>query len=75
MALQVRAAVESVRSNGFINYYGLQRFGSGDNATHLCVAYVASLSKWHRWVATQMQPLRAGVSASSVCRTDLLGDS
>ena len=51
---QVRAAVESVRSNGFINYYGLQRFGSGDNATHLCVAHVASLSRWHSWVPTQM---------------------
>ena len=30
--------MESVRSKGFINYYGLQRFGSGDNATHLCVS-------------------------------------
>ena len=28
--------MESVRSNGFVNYYGLQRFGSGHNATHLC---------------------------------------
>ena len=34
--MQIREAVGSVRDNGFINYYGLQRFGSGDNATHSC---------------------------------------
>lgn len=28
------AAVAALRESGFINYYGLQRFGSGSNATH-----------------------------------------
>ena len=31
---QVRACCESVKQNGFVNYFGLQRFGQG-NPTHL----------------------------------------
>ena len=30
----VAAAAEAVRTKGFINYYGLQRFGTGGAATH-----------------------------------------
>ncbi|CDF39430.1 unnamed protein product [Chondrus crispus] len=30
----VQAAVESVRKHGFVNYFGLQRFGSGVSGTH-----------------------------------------
>lgn len=30
----VRAAVESLRTRGFVNYFGLQRFGSGVSGTH-----------------------------------------
>eukprot|EP01024_Parvocaulis_polyphysoides_P058170 TRINITY_DN62310_c0_g1_i1.p2 TRINITY_DN62310_c0_g1~~TRINITY_DN62310_c0_g1_i1.p2 ORF type:complete len:276 (-),score=40.88 TRINITY_DN62310_c0_g1_i1:9-836(-) len=29
-----KSACEQVQQNGFINYYGLQRFGSGVNSTH-----------------------------------------
>ncbi|GJN33200.1 hypothetical protein PR202_gb21771 [Eleusine coracana subsp. coracana] len=31
----IKAAVDSLNKNGFINYYGLQRFGSGSVPTHL----------------------------------------
>jgi tRNA pseudouridine13 synthase len=31
---QIQTAVNAVRSQGFINYYGLQRFGSSDSPTH-----------------------------------------
>ena len=30
----VAAAAEALRRSGFINYYGLQRFGSGAVPTH-----------------------------------------
>ncbi len=32
----VVAAVEAVREDGFINYFGLQRFGSTGGRTHRC---------------------------------------
>lgn len=32
----VSAAAEALRRSGFINYYGLQRFGSGAVPTHRC---------------------------------------
>ncbi len=33
--LQIVAdAAEALRSKGFVNYFGLQRFGAGVNATH-----------------------------------------
>lgn len=32
----VAAAVEAVREDGFINYFGLQRFGSAGGRTHRC---------------------------------------
>ncbi|KAM0824466.1 hypothetical protein ACQ4PT_070182 [Festuca glaucescens] len=31
----IKAAVDGLGKNGFINYYGLQRFGSGSVPTHL----------------------------------------
>lgn len=31
---QVAAAVEGLAKDGFVNYFGLQRFGSGASATH-----------------------------------------
>ncbi|XP_062187036.1 uncharacterized protein LOC133890601 [Phragmites australis] len=31
----IKAAVDGLNKNGFINYYGLQRFGSGSIPTHL----------------------------------------
>ena len=31
---EVGAAVEALKEQGFINYYGLQRFGSGSSPTH-----------------------------------------
>lgn len=31
----IKASVEGLGKNGFINYYGLQRFGSGSVPTHL----------------------------------------
>lgn len=31
---RILSAVDSVRMNGFINYFGLQRFGSGASSTH-----------------------------------------
>ena len=30
----VADAAEALRSKGFVNYFGLQRFGAGVNATH-----------------------------------------
>lgn len=33
---QIKAAMTSMKESGFINYYGLQRFGSSRSATH-CV--------------------------------------
>ena len=35
--VQVVSAVEGLASHGFVNYFGLQRFGSGLSATHQCV--------------------------------------
>jgi tRNA(Glu) U13 pseudouridine synthase TruD len=32
--VQVTSAVEGLASHGFVNYFGLQRFGSGLSATH-----------------------------------------
>ena len=32
----VEAAAEGLRQSGFINYFGLQRFGSGEVPTHRC---------------------------------------
>ena len=29
------AAVEALKADGFVNYFGLQRFGSDNSATHL----------------------------------------
>ena len=37
-AAQVQAAADGLKASGFINYYGLQRFGSNDSATHRCAA-------------------------------------
>lgn len=34
MPEQVVAAVEGLARDGFVNYFGLQRFGSGMSATH-----------------------------------------
>lgn len=32
----IRSAIDSLKSNGFINYFGLQRFGnSAESPTHL----------------------------------------
>jgi len=31
----IKAAVDGLSKNGFINYYGLQRFGSGSVPTHI----------------------------------------
>lgn len=33
-ATEVAAAVDALRLSGFINYYGLQRFGTGAVPTH-----------------------------------------
>ena len=41
----VAAAAEAVRTNGFINYYGLQRFGTGGAATHRLGAAAVSTSQ------------------------------
>lgn len=43
-AEQVQAAADGLKASGFINYYGLQRFGSNDSATHRCAAQQPSLS-------------------------------
>jgi len=32
--LQIASAVSEVREKGFINYFGLQRFGTGNVPTH-----------------------------------------
>lgn len=46
----VAAAAEGLRRTGFVNYYGLQRFGTGAVPTHrcavLCCAYVCLLCVW-----------------------------
>lgn len=34
VCLQIAAAVAEVRDKGFINYFGLQRFGTGNVPTH-----------------------------------------
>jgi hypothetical protein len=33
-AVQIAAAVSELRERGFINYFGLQRFGTGNVPTH-----------------------------------------
>lgn len=38
---QIEAAAAALKRSGFINYYGLQRFGSGSVPTHKYV-----LSQW-----------------------------
>ncbi len=30
------ASVEALARDGFVNYFGLQRFGSDNSATHMC---------------------------------------
>lgn len=49
----VRAAVAAVRATGFLNYFGLQRFGQGSVPTHVvgalrppCAACCALSSRW-----------------------------
>lgn len=39
----VAAAAEGLRSSGFVNYYGLQRFGTGAVPTHRCTRNVGLL--------------------------------
>lgn len=34
LCLQIAAAVSEVQRKGFINYFGLQRFGTGSVPTH-----------------------------------------
>lgn len=38
----VAAAVEAVREDGFINYFGLQRFGSAGGRTHRCPSLITT---------------------------------
>jgi hypothetical protein len=40
---QIAAAVAEVRERGFINYFGLQRFGTGHAPTHRCVCVCEAL--------------------------------
>jgi hypothetical protein len=52
--VQVVSAVEGLASHGFVNYFGLQRFGSGLSATHQWVPLQtgtqvdsSTLQLWH----------------------------
>ena len=38
-AAQVAAAARALQRSGFINYFGLQRFGNGASATHRCARF------------------------------------
>jgi hypothetical protein len=40
---QIAAACESLKQRGFINYFGLQRFGTGGSPTHKVGAGFAAL--------------------------------
>ncbi len=53
----VKAAAEGLRQSGFVNYFGLQRFGSGAVPTHRLVGAggLAALDEWRasRWLHLQ----------------------
>lgn len=53
--VQVENAVKAVRSQGFINYYGLQRFGSSDSPTHWVGAALLR-GKWDEAIKHIMAP-------------------
>jgi tRNA pseudouridine13 synthase len=52
---QIQTAVNAVRSQGFINYYGLQRFGSSDSPTHWVGAALLR-GKWDEAIKHIMAP-------------------
>lgn len=55
----VSAAVESTRKHGFINYFGLQRFGIGDTPTHKVGEYLL-LGKWKDAIESILSPGNMG---------------
>eukprot|EP00891_Asterochloris_glomerata_P003047 jgi/Astpho2/3047/e_gw1.00051.10.1_t len=54
-AEQVQAAADGLKASGFINYYGLQRFGSNDSATHRVGKHLV-LGQWEDAVKAIMMP-------------------
>jgi len=57
----VASAVETTRLHGFINYFGLQRFGTGDISTHKIGEYLLC----GNWKAAMDSILSAGKIANS----------
>ncbi|KAG8055229.1 hypothetical protein GUJ93_ZPchr0001g32437 [Zizania palustris] len=51
----IKAAVDGLIKNGFINYYGLQRFGSGSVPTHLVGAALLK-GEWRNAVRMILDP-------------------
>ena len=63
----VSNAIEALQSNGFINYFGLQRFGSGDTGTHN-VGKELLLGKWREAVELLMKDKNTGLCLGAVLR-------
>ena len=58
-AEEVAAAAESLRAHGMINYYGLQRFGTGAVPTH-AVGAALLCGRWEAAVRLLMTPQEDG---------------
>lgn len=37
---EIISAVEALSADGFVNYFGLQRFGSDNSSTHMCASEI-----------------------------------
>ncbi len=68
--MQVSAAVEGLAKDGFVNYFGLQRFGSGASATHRWVALTGRLNPHLANLTQEGKPSReAGLICHLSCRS------
>ncbi|KAK3926792.1 Pseudouridylate synthase 7-like protein [Frankliniella fusca] len=53
---QINSGLESLRNNGFINYYGLQRFGTNKAVPTHCIGKALFLGDWEKAVDLILQP-------------------
>eukprot|EP01083_Nonionella_stella_P213414 769774_1 len=67
----LNAALEAVRAHGFINYYGMQRFGTGAVATHV-VGRAVVRKDWNQVLALLLLPRDGEMQEYAHCREMLV---